>query len=72
MRSRHEIKKNIYQEKTNTRKDSRTSIHKSSLALKAAVPERGCTLYLQHILCLLEMKHNTLVASMRSYVRDLI
>ena len=49
LRSRHEIKKDRYLEKTNARTDSHTSIHKRSLALKAAVPERGCTLYLQHI-----------------------
>ena len=60
MKRRHEIKKSIYQEKTNARKDNRTFDHKGHPALKAAAPERGCTLYLQHIHMPPgnEMKHN--------------
>ena len=70
LRSRHEIKKDRYLEKTNARTDSRTSIHKRSLALKAAVPERGCTLYLQHIHMPPGDEAQHVIASIRSYVRD--
>ena len=70
LRSRHEIKKDRYQEKNNARTDSRASIHKRSLALKAAVPERGCTLYLQHIHMPPVDEAQHVIASIRSYVRD--
>ena len=70
LRSRHEIKKDRYLEKTNARTDSRTSIQKRSLALKAAVPERGCTLYLQHIHMPPGDEAQHVIASIRSYVSD--
>ena len=70
LRSRHEIKKDRYQKKTNAQTDSRTSFYKRSLALKVTVPERGCTLYLQHIYMPPGDEAQHVIASIRSYVRD--